>query len=69
MRQPLNDPALHINRPAEKEEVEIERNTRNFVKRLLIFGLTEQVLFLSLSVLSSLSMNIPDVRNEHVNIL
>ncbi|XP_024396488.1 uncharacterized aarF domain-containing protein kinase At1g71810, chloroplastic isoform X3 [Physcomitrium patens] len=58
MRQPLNDPALHINRPAEKEEVEIERNTRNFVKRLLIFGLTEQGDFVRELILDELAKGI-----------
>ena len=44
MRQPLEDPAEIANQPAEKEEIKVERDSRSLAKRLLTFGLTEQVL-------------------------
>ena len=53
MRQPLEDPAVLANRPAEKQEEKAERDSRNLVKRLLTFGLTEQVPVLSCPVIVS----------------
>ena len=43
MRQPLEDPAVLNNKPAEKEETRVERDSRSLMKRLLTFGLTDQV--------------------------
>lgn len=44
MRQPLEDPAVVANRPAIKGKVQAETDNRSLVKRLLTFGLTDQVL-------------------------
>lgn len=43
MRQPLEDPAVLTNKPAENEKTQEERDSRSLVKRLLTFGLTDQV--------------------------
>lgn len=48
----MEDPAVLANRPTEKQEEKIERDSRALVKRLLTFGLTEQVPVLVSSSLS-----------------
>lgn len=42
----MEDPALLANRPVEKLEEKVERDSRALVKRLLTFTLTEQVFVL-----------------------
>jgi aarF domain-containing kinase len=58
MRQPLEDPAVLENKPAEKQEGKTERDTRSLVKRLLTFALTEQGDFVRELVLDELAKGI-----------
>lgn len=44
MRQPLEDPAVLANKAEEKQETLAEQDSRSLIKRLLTFGLTDQVL-------------------------
>ncbi|KAG0566441.1 hypothetical protein KC19_7G064000 [Ceratodon purpureus] len=58
MRQPLEDPAVLNNKPAEKEETRVERDSRSLMKRLLTFGLTDQGDFVRELILDELAKGI-----------
>jgi hypothetical protein len=58
MRQPLEDPAVVANRPAEKGRVKAENDNRSLVKRLLTFGLTDQGDFVRELILDELAKGI-----------